>query len=59
MSDYIVTRIARQNPDIVGRKLFMTSIGLWSLDAKYARRFLTRKEAESYVGSDANVESVP
>lgn len=36
---YVVTRIARDNPDIKGRRLYLTNTGLWSLYLGHALRF--------------------
>lgn len=35
---FIISRIATQNPAINGRTLYMTGLGLWSLDRALAKR---------------------
>jgi len=57
MAVFLVTRIAQKNPEIRGRKLYLTRIGLWSLDIKYARKFYKRSEAVKAAGDDATVEA--
>ena len=34
-----MSRIAKKNPDIVGRKLYFSTIGLWTLDPNNAKLF--------------------
>lgn len=47
MSDnYAITRIASRNPIINGRKLYLTSPGIWSLDPAHARKFKYREDAD-------------
>lgn len=54
--EFIVTRIAKSNPTINGRKLYLTHIGLWSLDPDHALRFKTEAEAKLWPGDDMRVE---
>jgi len=56
-TDYVVARTARENPDINGRTLYMSTIGLWTLDIEHARRF-TEASAQSAKGSDRELRVV-
>lgn len=55
---YVVTRIAKQNPDINGRKLYLTKFGLWSLNPEHARHFDTVERARQWPGDNLSVEAV-
>ena len=59
-ANYVVARTARKNPDINGRTLYLTSIGLWTSDTDHAQRY-TEKEALRLKGRDneLRVEKMP
>jgi len=48
---YIVTRLAKRNPDIKGKKLYLSKSGLWSLEKERARHFYTSDGAEEFVSA--------
>lgn len=56
---YVVTRIACRNPQINGRKLYLSDIGLWTLDLANARRFSSEADAELASDLDTKTEAVP
>lgn len=42
---FAVARTATRNPDINGRTLYWTRVGLWTLDPRNARTFEKQSEA--------------
>lgn len=58
LGPWIVSRVATKNPEINGRALYLTGLGMWSLDQKHAREFAERDEAQKWARPDANVEAV-
>lgn len=56
---YVVTRIARDNPDMKGRRLYLTNTGLWSLYLGHALRFASEAEAEAASDLWTKIEAVP
>lgn len=49
---YAIARTATRNPSINGRTLYLTRIGLWTLDPGNARKFDRRSEAEEQCVKD-------
>lgn len=52
---YVVARTATRNPMINGRTLYLTQFGMWGLDRRNAMEFDSRSEAESAMGTDAEL----
>lgn len=55
---YIVTRIANNNPDINGQKLYLTKLGYWSLNPAHAREFPDKAEAKLRTDTGMVVEEL-
>lgn len=49
---YVVSRIATKNPLINGNKLFLSHIGMWTLDVERARHFDTEADAAKHSRAD-------
>lgn len=54
---YLIARTAKKNPDIAGRTLYLSTIGLWTLDKENARKF-DRAEADKLAKKDADYRVV-
>lgn len=57
MPKYVIARTAKKNPDIAGCTLYLTTIGLWTLDKRHARKF-GRAEADKHAKTDADYRVV-
>lgn len=52
---FIITRTAKRNNAIAGRTLYLTDIGLWSLDKNVAWRFSDQSEVQKQIRGDAEL----